>query len=147
MRASDLDWSAIKHFTPSEFPDGVLDKLDAAIIQKLDAFRAELGCIVRPTPLKEGFVREDGSKTSRHYAVGRLSDAVDVFPSCDAFYALVTAIRCGFTGIGIYFDTHYKGQPRFMLHLDTRPDQLIIWKRGNGSYETIYPRPNEHKRL
>src|SRR5690554_5791004 len=119
MRASDLDWSKVNNFKPSEFPEGVLDKLDASIICKLDAFREVLKCAVNPSPVASGFIREGGSETSRHYAVNRLSDAVDVFPSCDVFYAFVVAVQFGFTGIGIYFDTYYKGNPRPMLHLDT----------------------------
>lgn len=147
MRASDLDWSKINNFKKSEFPEGVLDKLDASIIRKLDGFREALKCAVNPSPLVAGFAREAGKETSRHYAVNRLSDAVDVFPSCDVFYALIVAVQCGFTGIGIYFDTYYKGNPRPMLHLDTRPGQLVVWTRVNGEYDTIFPRPNKEKRL
>jgi len=141
-----LDWSSIEHFMLSEFPSGVVEKMEPSFIHRLDLFRAKLGRKVFPSPLVGGWIRTDGSETSRHYigADGnqRLSDAVDVFPDCDLFYAMTVAIQCGFTGIGLYFDTQRNGKPWSMLHLDTRPGPLTIWTRKYGEYETIHPRPD-----
>lgn len=136
-----IDWSKVNHFTAKEFPDEVLDDVEPKFIYALDKFREKLGFQVIPSPLIDGWVRLTGSKTSRHYAVGRKSDAGDVFPQCDLFYAMVIAIQCGFTGIGLYFDTTRKDKPEPMLHLDMREGQAVIWRRDNGKYTTIFPRP------
>ena len=101
---SKIDWGQVSHFTPKEFPDEVLDDVEPKFIYALDKFREKLGFQVIPSPLAGGWVRLTGSTTSRHYAVGRKSDAGDVFPQCDLFYAMVIAIQCGFTGIGLYFE-------------------------------------------
>lgn len=139
-------WDELDHFKESEFPASVTEKVSPAFLCKLDNFRKELGCAVIPSPLAGGWFRTDGSTTSRHYIGSgnmlRKSDAGDVFPSCDIFHALITAVRCGFTGIGLYFDTTLGGKPKHMLHLDTRPGELVIWTRDNKKYTTIYPRPN-----
>lgn len=132
----------LKHFSASEFPAGILEYMEPAFLYRLDAFRTELGYQVHPSPLREGWIRESGSETSRHFiGSGRLADAGDVFCAVEPFYAMITAIRCGFTGIGLYFDTHYDGQRWPMLHLDTRPGGLVIWTRRAGKYKTIFPRP------
>ncbi len=132
----------LKHFSASEFPAGVLEYMEPAFLYRLDAFRTALGCPIHPSPKIEGWVRETGNPRSRHFVgSGRQSDAGDVFCDADPFYCMATAIRSGFTGIGLYFDTHYNGQERPMLHLDTRPGGLVMWVRRAGEYETIFPRP------
>lgn len=141
-----IEWADVKHFTPKEFPAGVIEKMEPAFLYRLDLFRAKLGRRVFPSPLVAGWIRTDGSETSRHFigADGdkRLSDAGDVFPECDLFYAMCVAIQCGFTGIGLYFDTQRNGKPWPILHLDTRPGPLTIWRRDAGQYTTIHPRPD-----
>ena len=142
----NMNWNEVAYFQESEFPPGVTDKVSRSYFYRLDFFRSQLGSKVFPSPLVEGWVRTDGSKTSRHY-IGengdeRQSDAGDVFIECDPFYAMIIAIECGFTGIGLYFDTQYKGQSMTMMHLDTRPGRPVIWTRVDGEYKTIFPRPN-----
>lgn len=149
MLGRELDfiiWDELDHFSESEFPAGVTEKVSPAFLYRLDNFRKILDCPVHPSPLEAGWFRTDGSETSRHF-IGRdgklrKADAGDVFPDCDIFHALITAVRLGFTGIGLYFDTTYAGEKKHMLHLDTRPGELVIWTRDNGLYTTIYPRPN-----
>jgi hypothetical protein len=139
-------WDELNHFSESEFPAGVTEKVSSAFLCKLDKFREVLDCPVHPSPLAAGWFRTNGSTTSRHYigsgVMLRKADAGDVFPDCDIFHALITAVHCGFTGIGLYFDTNYAGEMKHMLHLDTRPGELVIWTRDNKKYTTIYPRPN-----
>lgn len=146
MTNTKICWDEINHFSENEFPAGVPVKMAPAFLYRLDEFREKLGRRVFPSPLVGGWIRTDGSKTSRHY-IGengdeRLSDAGDVFPDCDIWYALIIAIQCGFTGIGIYFDTNYGGKLKPMMHLDTRPGDLVIWIRDEGKYTTIFPRPD-----
>jgi hypothetical protein len=139
MRASELDFTSLAHFAPSEFPEGVLEHVDARLIQRLDEFRDRLGQPIYPSPLAAGWYRTTGSTGSRHYAVGRISDAGDIFPRGNAVNAVLVALRqrC-WGGIGIYFDTHGPdGTPWPMLHLDLRPGQQVLWMRQAGRY--VYP--------
>lgn len=143
---NELDWRDIDHFTPSEFREGVIANMAPDFIKDLDGFRDELGCRVFTSPLVGGWVRDYGNSTSRHYiGSGRKSDAGDIFPECDPFYALLVAVKRGFGGIGLYFDTRYNGKPQWMMHLDKRPLDRgvpVIWVRDlNGTYQTVSPRP------
>lgn len=142
---NEPDWSCIRHFEPNEFPAGVIKKMSPAFFCHLDTFRSLLNQKVFPSPLKAGWIRTTGKKTSRHYVDrNKKSDAGDVFPeNVDPFYALITALDAGFKGIGLYFDTKYKGKPAMMMHLDLREGPTVIWVRDESGYTTIYPRPNQ----
>lgn len=152
MKATDLDFSTLRYFAAHEFPSDVLDYMDARLIKKLDEFRAALGYGLVPSPLRAGWVRESGSTGSQHYigAVrtnadghkesARLSTAGDLFPvqSCDIRHALMTALRMGFGGIGVYLDTRGPlGTPQYMIHVDIREGAPQLWMRDDGKY--IYP--------
>jgi hypothetical protein len=149
MNGLEIDliiWDELDHFSESEFPAGVTEKVSPAFLCSLDKFRKKLGFPVTPSPLEAGWFRTDGSTTSRHF-IGkdgelRKADAGDMFTDCDIFYAMVIAVQCGFTGIGLYVDTTLGGKKRYMLHLDKRPGELVIWVRESGIYTTIHPRPN-----
>lgn len=133
----------MRYFSKSEFPVGVLDYMDEQFLTVLDNFRHELGRPVHPSPLEAGWVRFDGSEKSRHYAVGRNSDAGDFFPTGDPLQAFLVACR-HFSGVGIYFDTVRNGRSWCMIHGDTRPD-FTIWARIDGEY--VYPQiGGEHAR-
>ena len=140
-----IDFDSLDYFSASEFPEGVDRYCDPVFMMKLNLFREALGCAVIPSPRKAAWYRHKAGKNNRHFVgpadqPSRLSDAGDVFPQCDPFYALVTAIECGFTGIGLYYDTHLNGDQRWMMHLDTRPGDLVMWERRNWRYKTIHPR-------
>jgi len=136
--AAELDFGAIEHFDAGEWPGDVLAHIDADLVLALNEYRDQLGCAVVPSPVVGGWYRTDGSVTSRHYAVDRLSDAGDVFPQCDIREALLVALGCDWWGgIGVYLDTTGpSGKPEPMLHLDQRPER-VIWLRHEGRY--IYP--------
>jgi len=136
--ASLLNFNELEHFDADEFPDGVLDHIEAELVLNLEGFRDILKHPVIPSPLPGGWFRKDGSPTSRHYAFNRLSDGGDVFPQCDIRHAFMVAMGCRFWGgIGIYLDTTGpSGKPEPMLHLDCR-DKRTVWMRNNGDY--IYP--------
>ncbi len=135
--AADLDFSEVNYFSIDEWPGDSLAHIDADLVLALSEYRDRLGHGVVPSPVVDGWYRTDGSKTSRHYAVGRLSDAGDVFPQCDIRKALMVAMGWGWGGIGVYLDTTGpSGKPEPMLHLDMRQGR-VIWMRYNGRY--IYP--------
>lgn len=165
MRASDLDFSKIRHFGEHEFPSintaagarSVLEFTDAEVIRAIDRFRNRLGAGVSPSPLAAGWVREEGSTGSRHY-IGpiklygngepqsvRLSTAGDIFPYCDIREALLVALGMPeFGGIGVYLDTRgLRGTPQPMMHLDLRDGPRQVWMRYEGEY--IYPGRGQHE--
>lgn len=132
-----MKFPSVEHFYPAEFPGGSLEHIDPALLLALDEFRDRLGRPVYPSPIKEGWVRFEGSKHSRHYAEGRLSDAGDVFVEGNVLTALELAKSMPvFGGIGVYADTEYDHQFWPMLHLDLRPGRTL-WARKAGCY--YYP--------
>jgi hypothetical protein len=131
----------IQRFIPSEFSEDPEKYADPELIYALDSFAIALGSPVHPSPAPGALARFDGSVTSRHYAINRRSDGSDVFCSCPIFKAWSTALQAGeFNGIGVYFDTHYRGDSWPMLHLDMRPPgKRIVWFRDEeGRYH--YPK-------
>ena len=98
-----MNFSKIDRFKASEFPSRhEINLTDPQLFHTLDAYAKELGAPVYPSPAKGALARTYGSKTSRHYAVGRLSTAVDFFPDCDPLKAFLIALMF-FGGVGVYF--------------------------------------------
>ena len=90
-----MNWktlNGIRRFTPGEFPEDPEELAEPRLIYSLDDFAVALGRPVHPSPVPGALARLDGSETSRHYAVGRRSDAVDVFCACPIFKAWGTAL-------------------------------------------------------
>lgn len=140
-----VDWNIIDHFIPSEFDPNEVQYISHDLIARLDVLRGQVGGI-HPSRAKGAWARFDGSKTSGHYAVDRLSTAGDIFTQASARVAVFKAIECGFGGIGIYEGTrNNRGEPQTMLHVDLR-DNLTLWARdANGEY--WYPqRGGDHER-
>ncbi len=128
----------VRRFSPDEFPEDPEEHAEPGLIYSLDDFAVALGKIVHPSPAPGALARVDGSKTSRHYAVGRLVDGCDVFCNCSIFHAWTTALQLGeFNGIGVYFDTHFRGVAWPMLHLDKRRKKTIWFRDEHGEYH--YP--------
>lgn len=116
--------------------------MSANFILALQMFRSHTGISITPSPVEGAWYRTGGKSTSRHYAKGRLSDAMDIFPDPERIHEawLTALIFEPFGGVGIYFDT----APSIMMHVDCRPfkDGLkTIWCRDNGKY--YYPYQSE----
>lgn len=127
----------IKNFIKEEFPEDPLFA-DPKLLIALDYLRDFIGYPIMPSPVSGALARFNGSKTSRHYAQGRLSTACDIFINADSFESYSKILQSGlFKGIGCYFDTKYGGKPHTMFHLDLRPKPLI-WYRNLGSYTYEY---------
>ena len=130
-----INWKTIRHFSAVEFPDNPDENASPKLIKTLDTWREQLAFRVDPSPVPGGLARFEGDRESRHYAVGRQSDAVDVFPSCHIRYAWLSAVRSKlWGGIGVYFDTQFEGRSQPMLHLDLRPGPTVFWYRINHNY-------------
>jgi len=140
MKASELKQSDYPNFPEFKKWGIDLSDIDAALITTLQSVRTTYGSPITPSPLQEGWSRMNGSKTSRHYAVGRLSDAGDIFPDRDRVLDLWLQIqqRGDIGGIGLYVDTNgVDGKPWPMIHIDLRLDRLL-WTsdilRGKRKY-------------
>lgn len=131
----NIDWNKIDYFREEEFPEDPETYADPFLIYSLDKFRAMLGAPVYPSPVSGALARFDKkSDYSRHYAVERKSDAIDVYCKAPIFQAWSTAISCElFNGVGVYFDTHYKNKHWCMLHLDRRRHKSL-WLRNYHKY-------------
>lgn len=140
-----IDWSRVKYFNPKtdKFPEDPNLYSDPNLIYALDLLREAYGYPIYPSPVKGALARLDGSSTSRHYAVGRKSDAIDIFPTKDKDKELYLAALSSnlFGGLGLYLDTRgLDGLPLPMLHVDLRPlnnNKMMLWvrdKKGNYIY-------------
>jgi len=126
----------LDRFKRREFPSEKELKLtDPKILTTLDDYAKRLQAPVHPSTAKGALARTTGSANSRHYAVNRLSTAVDFFPDCDICKAWAIAINY-FGGVGVYFDTHYRHNPKIMIHGDLRQIPTF-WYRSRNIYYSI----------
>jgi len=140
MKASELDpqvYHSFPEFAQYNLP---LELVNASLLITLQDIRDETGIPITPSPVHDGWARTDGSQASRHYAVGRLSDAGDVFAErglgAKLFFKMIEVPNIG--GLGIYVDTNgLDGNPQIMVHFDLRPHRSkTIWVR-NHKYEYL----------
>ncbi len=132
------DYPDFPEFLDYEIP---LELMDARVILLLQAARSRLCRPVYPSPVRGGWARLNGSVTSRHYAVGRLSDAGDIFPErgslmhCWLIFQQMEQVG----GLGLYADTRGIDGGRWpMLHFDLRPvRQRVFWIKSGGNYHTM----------
>jgi len=115
----------------------------------LDLWRHRLGCPVTISPVDGALVRQMGSESQSAHNVDYWGEclaadvfAADVWTQREAKRAIELATGCGFTGIGIYADTHnIDGIKQPMFHLDVRPTHNMgdpaTWGRVDGKYVAI----------
>ncbi len=139
MRASDLMPREYKNFP--EFKEFGIDLslVSPYLILELQKFREFCGIPLIPSPAAGAWGRtEEGSENSRHYAVGRLSDAGDLFirEGLERELWLCAVQWEAFGGVGLYTETHLFNEPAVMVHLDLRPyrGQKALWVRNGDIY-------------
>lgn len=128
MKASELKQNDYPNFPEFKKWGIDLSDVDAALITTLQSIRTTYGIPITPSPLQEAWSRKKGSIKSRHYAVGRLSDAGDIFPQRERVLDLWLQIQQWgqIGGIGLYVDTKgIDGNPWPMMHIDLRPNRLL----------------------
>ena len=137
-----------QHFSAEEFREWS-DDMSARLVTMLDVLRFRLG-----SPIS---VSASEYALGRNLGVGKMSEhnidewgevlAVDCFISGVYNRAQVEAVvyeatGIGFTGIGVYSDTHNnQGEEQVMFHLGVRPNELMgspaTWGRVDGEYTTL----------
>lgn len=145
MRASDLvferDYPSFPEFARWGLP---LDLVHADVLLELQAMRTDAGIPIWPSPVPGGWARTSGSSTSRHYAVGRLADAGDIFPQRGRLLELWVRAqeRPNIGSLGLYSDTKGPdGKNWFMMHFDLRKGQRLFWVRELGTYYFLHSNP------
>ena len=140
-----INWVNIKHFSEKEF-NVDFNLVNPKLIYTLDTFRELYGKRIYPSPVDGAIARTYGSRSSRHYAIGRKSDAIDLFMEGDIREMFILPLLSKlWGGVGIYFDTFYKDRPWPMVHLDLRSGNLTTyWYRKKGEY--YYPKSDFNAR-
>ena len=123
-------------FNVKNFPSQQeVDRTDPQLFKIFNDYSIDLGYNIYPNNAKGSLARDYGDSNSRHYAIGRLSTAIDFFPDCSILRAFFTALRY-FGGVGLYVDTCFRKRKWVMLHCDLR-DYQKIWYRQEGKYYTV----------
>ena len=137
-----------QHFDAEEFREWS-DDMSARLVTMLDVLRFKLG-----SPIE---ISASEYALGRNLGVGKMSEhnidhwgevlAVDCFISGVCNRAQVEAVvyeatGIGFTGIGVYSDTHNNsGEEQVMFHLGVRPNEMMgnpaTWGRVDGEYTTL----------
>ena len=135
----------VDRFKEKEFPVNEILFTDPRVFLTLNKYAKRLGHAVYPSTAKGALARMYGDPNSRHYAIGRVSTAVDFFPDAEACEAWTLALSY-FKGVGVYFDTHRKDKRMLMLHGDLR-NTATYWYRERGLYHKIYDYKAFYKKL
>jgi hypothetical protein len=122
MASRDTWLELNKYFWPEEFGAEAYENMEDAFLLKLYRFRVAIGA---PMLIHEGYATSGHSTNSYHYK-GRAVDFHFIHDPATVRRVVVTAVKCGLHGIGIY--PHWN-RPGF--HLDDRhPDKFQMWKRN-----------------
>lgn len=143
-----IKWDDVDHFSKDEFSEDPDIFAEPLLIHSMDTLRKLCDCPIFPSPVNGALARANGSQKSRHYAVGRKSDALDFFIIGDFFKTYQTLITCNlFNGIGIYFNGIFDGKQHVRYHADLRPTGLnslepLIWFMRDKDHGCKYPQLN-----
>ena len=138
------------YFKEEEFPDDI-SLAAPEIFEALIELRSKMNTPIYPSPVKGALARFEGSQTSQHYAVNRLSTGIDIFPEGMPIDILLKILSIKkIKGIGIYLDTTGNdGKPWVMFHIDIREKgfsdtEPLFWFciKVNGKNKYLYPQRN-----
>ena len=137
-----------QYFTQEEFRDWAED-MSARLITMLDVLRFKLGSPIEISLSEYALGRELGRGKMSEHNIDEWGEvlAVDCFISgvytrAQAEGVVHEATGIGFTGIGVYSDTHNnEGLPQVMFHLGVRPNELMgspaTWGRVDHDYTSL----------
>ena len=137
-----------QHFTQEEFREWS-DDMSARLVTMLDVLRFRLGSPIEVSESEYALGRNLGRGKMSEHNVDEWGEvlAVDCFISgvysrqqAEGVAHEATAI--GFTGIGVYSDTHNnRGEEQVMFHLGVRPNELMgspaTWGRVGHDYTSL----------
>jgi len=137
-----------QHFSAEEFREWS-DDMSARLITMLDVLRFRLGRPIAISASEYALGRNLGRGKMSEHNIDEWGEvlAVDCFVSgvynrAQAEAVVYEAEGIGFTGIGVYSDTHNnQGDDQVMFHLGVRPNELMgspaTWGRISGKYTSL----------
>jgi hypothetical protein len=137
-----------QHFSSEEFREWA-DDMSPRLVTMLDVLRFKLGSPIEISLSEYALGRELGVGKMSEHNIDEWGEAlaVDCFISGVYNRAQVEAVvyeatGIGFTGIGVYSDTHNNyGDPQVMFHLGVRPNESMgspaTWGRVAGKYTSL----------
>ena len=137
-----------QHFNQEEFREWS-DDMSARLITMLDVLRFRLGRPIAISASSYALGRNLGRGKMSEHNIDHWGEvlAVDCFISgvCNRAQAeavVYEATSIGFTGIGVYSDTHNnRGEEQVMFHLGVRPTEMMgspaTWGRVDHDYTSL----------
>jgi len=137
-----------QHFSAEEFREWS-DDISPRLVTMLDVLRFKLGRPIEISLSKYALGRNLGRGKMSEHNVDEWGEvlAVDcfiggVYNRAQAEAVVYEAEGIGFTGIGVYSDTHNnQGDDQVMFHLGVRPNELMgspaTWGRVAGKYTSL----------
>ena len=137
-----------QYFSQEEFREWS-DDMSARLVTMLDVLRFRLGSAIAVSASEYALGRELGRGKMSEHNIDHWGEvlAVDCFVSgvynrAQAEAVVYEAEGIGFTGIGVYSDTHNnQGDDQVMFHLGVRPNELMgspaTWGRISGKYTSL----------
>jgi len=137
-----------QYFSQEEFREWAED-MSPRLVTMLDVLRFRLGSVIEISGSKYALGRELSRGNMSAHNIDEWGEvlAADCFVrgvySKDQAESVVNEAKAiGFTGIGVYSDTHNnKGKKQVMFHFDVRPNELMgspaTWGRVNNSYTSL----------
>ena len=137
-----------QHFTQEEFRDWAED-MSPRLVTMLDVLRFSLGSAIAISASEYALGRELGRNELSEHNIDHWGEvlAVDcfiggVYNRAQAEAVVYEAEGIGFTGIGVYSDTHNnQGEEQVMFHLGVRPNELMgapaTWGRVDHDYTSL----------
>jgi len=137
-----------QHFSQEEFRDWAED-MSPRLVTMLDVLRFRLGSAIEISASGAALGRNLGRDKLSEHNVDHWGEvlAVDcfiggVYNRAQTEAVVYEAEGIGFTGIGVYSDTHNnQGDDQVMFHLGVRPNELMgspaTWGRISGKYTSL----------
>ena len=137
-----------QHFSAEEFREWS-DDMSPRLVTMLDVLRFRLGSPIGISASEYALGRNLGRGKMSEHNIDEWGEvlAVDCFVSGVYNRAQAEAVaheaeEIGFTGIGVYSDTHNnQGDDQVMFHLGVRPNELMgspaTWGRISGKYTSL----------
>jgi hypothetical protein len=137
-----------QHFSQEEFREWA-DDMSPRLVTMLDILRFHIGRPIEISKSSYALGREQGRDQMSEHNIDRWGEvlAVDCFVTGVYRRAQAEAVAheaeaIGFTGIGVYSDTHNnQGDDQVMFHLGVRPNELMgspaTWGRISGKYTSL----------
>jgi len=137
-----------QHFSQEEFRDWA-EEMSPRLVTMLDVLRFRLGSPIEVSGSEYALGRELGRGKMSEHNIDEWGEvlAVDcfvhgVYSRAQAEAVAYEAKAIGFTGIGVYSDTHNNsGEDQVMFHLGVRPNELMgspaTWGRVDHNFTSM----------